>query len=55
MPKKISSFVATENYCKWNRNILKRLSKRVVWHHKTTKLLTPPLPFVTNLVTLSPR
>jgi len=45
---KISSLVAIENYCKWNRNILTStpyflvwlrvacISKRLVWHHKTT-------------------
>jgi len=52
---KISSLVATENYCKWNRNILVStpflsgmtacstvacISKRHVWHHKTTD--SPP-------------
>jgi len=30
MSKKISSFFAAENYCKYNRNISKRLSKRLV-------------------------
>jgi len=45
---KISSLVATEIYCKWNRNISSThlfflvwlrvacVSKRLVWHHKTT-------------------